>query len=248
MIPPIVEPQPLDPEVLISVVIPTIDGREDWLAKCVRAYEAYTPNVEIIVVKNEPSCGHAWVEGFRRSSGKYVHFTADDITPREGWYIDAINACDLGYVPVADVRAPNLNQAWCMCPLGDMGHVRNVLVPFLSREQLVGYGGWLLPVHYGSDDWVSYRAVQLGLRLEPARSYQLIHHVADEGRNYRRRHGDVKALRDAMEAAGYVPPVYEQLEKNLRDSTTGLDSVRINQLDKYVRVQLREQRELPQES
>lgn len=246
MIPPDVQPQPYDPDILISIVIPTIDGREEWLDRCVKAYQAVTPMSEVIVVKNEPTCGHAWVEGYRRSRGKYVHFTADDITPFYGWYTDAINACNLGKVPVCDVKAPNGNDAWCMAPLGDMGHVRNVLVPFLSRDQLA-YGGWLLPIHYGSDDWVSYRAVQLGMPLVVAPSYKVTHHVADEGRNYLRRHGDVKKLRDAMEAAGYVPPVYEQLEKNLRESTTGLDSVRINQLDKYVRVQLREQRGLPQE-
>lgn len=232
---------------MISVVIPTITGREEWLARCVTAYTETTPAVEIIVVKDEPTCGHAWIEGYRRSSGMYVHFTADDITPRHSWYHDAMQACSRGFVPVCDVRSDNGNQAWCMAPLGDMGHVRNVLVPFLSREQLAK-GGWLLPVHYGSDDWVTYRAVQLGLSLVECRDYKLTHHVASEGRDYTRRHGDVKALRDAMEAAGYVPPVYDQLEKNLRESTTGLDNVRINQLDKVVRDNLRRQRGLSAES
>lgn len=237
----------MDPNVFLTVVIPTITGREDWAERCVQAYKATTPGAEIIVVKDEPSCGHAWIEGYRRSSGRYVHFTADDITPWDGWYHECIAATSRMQVPVADVRAPNGNQAWCMAPLGDMGHVRNVLVPFLSRE-LLNYGGWLLPIHYGSDDWVSYRAIQLGLKLAICPGYVLTHHVADEGRNYLRRHADVKMLRDYMAAAGYVPPVYEQLEKNLRESTTGLDNVRINQLDRQVREQVRAQRGLPSEA
>jgi hypothetical protein len=236
-----VQPAERDQNVLISIVIPTIDGREEWLARCVKAYKDTTPMCQIIVVRNEPTCGHAWLEGYRQSTGQYVHFTADDITPFPGWYMDAINACTMGQVPLANVKASNGNDAWCFSPLGDMGHVRNVLVPFLSREQL-GYGGWLLPVHYGSDDWVTYRAVQLGMTLRECSGYKVTHHVAGEGRNYLRRHGDVKKLCEAMEEAGYLPPVYRQLEENLRYSTTGLDSVRINQLDKVVRAQLRSQR------
>ena len=244
---PEVTPQKRDQNVLISVVIPTITGREEWAERCEAAYRETTPHVEIIVVKDEPSCGHAWIEGYRRSTGQYVHFTADDITPRYNWYHDALAAASAGKVPLADVRGPNGSQAWCMAPLGDMGHVRNVLVPFLSRAQLA-YGDWLLPIHYGSDDWISYRAVQLGLPLVECPSYILTHWVADEGRDYTRRHGDVKALCDAMERAGYVPPVYDQLEKNLRTSKTGLDNVRINQLDKDVQKKLRAERGLPAES
>lgn len=225
---------------MISVVIPTITGRESWLRRSVQAYHQTTPNVEIIVIANEPSCGHAWIEGCKRSTGRYVHFTADDITPKESWWGQAVGSCDRGAVPLANVRTPGGAPAWCNSPLGDMGLVRNVLVPFLSREQLA-LGGWLLPIHYGSDDWVSYRAVQLGLPLDECPAYVLTHHVAAEGRTYMRRHGDVKTLAEAMRAAGYLPPVYEQLEKNLRVSETGLDNVRISDLDGHARRQMRMQ-------
>lgn len=227
---------------MISVVIPTITGREEWVAKCEAAYRATSPpDTEYIVVKDEPSCGHAWQKGYEQSRGEYVHFTADDITPHEDWWREAVAAASSGRVPIAWVEAPNGTRQYCDSPLGDMGMFPNVLVPFLSREMLE-QGGWLLPVHYGSDDWVTYLAANRGIPLWPCPGYRMTHHVASEGRNYKRRHGDVLKLCEAMAAEGYVPPVYQQLEANLRYSETGLDAVRIGQLDRMVRNQLREQR------
>jgi hypothetical protein len=236
MSPPDVTPQPHNPNVLLSVVIPTITGREDWLERCLAAYKELSPaNTEFIVVKDKPTCGHAWVEGYRRSSGTYVHFTADDIEPLPLWWREPMAVLSAGRIPAATVMDSKLRPAVCDSPVGELardgtGRVPNVLVPFLSRD-LLAKGGWLLPVHYGSDDWVAYRASQLGYRVERVRTYQLVHHVANHGRNYLRRYGDVQALVDAMDAAGYVPPVYRQLEINLRSSTTGLDSVSLKRLN-----------------
>ena len=224
---------------MITVVIPTIEGREDWLEKCLLAYKATSPpDTEYIIVKNEPSCGHAWQKGWEQSTGDYIHFTADDLQPLEGWYKKPVKWLEADFIPAANVLTPNMSKAVCDAPLGDMGHWPNVLVPFLSRE-ILEQGDWILPIHYGSDDWVSYQAVKKGYGLERCLNYQLIHHVANHGRNYLRRWQDVKTLADKMTAAGYLPPVYKQLEINLRDSATGLDNVRINQLDRDVREQLR---------
>lgn len=230
---------PFDPPVRLSVVIPTITGREDWLRKCLEAYRATSPaDTEFLVVKDQPSCGHAWQVGDAKARGDFVHFTADDITPHANWWQEPMRVCEQGGVPAANVLAPTGERLLCDSPLGDMGHVRNVLVPFLSREQL-NVGGWLLPIHYGSDDWVSYRAVHLGLSVVPCSTYVLTHYVASEGRNYLRRHADVATLVEHMREAGYVPPVYEQLERNLQTSATGLDGVTLKQLDRWQRDRLR---------
>lgn len=227
---------------MISVVIPTITGRENWVEGCVKAYQYHSPNdTQIIVVKDEPSCGHAWVKGNKEAKGDYVHFTADDLEPTQNWYQEAIHYLDQGIIPAAMVVNSKWMPAICDSPLGDWGHQPNVLVPMLTKEMLED-PEWLLPIHYGSDDWVSYYAIYCGKRVVRAHNYVLIHHVAGEGRNYMRRHGDVKKLVRAMEFKGYVPPVYAQLEINLRTSPTGLDNVRINQLELSVREQLRAQR------
>lgn len=227
----------------ISVVIPTITGREAWLAACIEEYERTAPGAEIIVVKDEPSCGIAWEKGYEQSTRPYVHFTADDLLPRDRWWVEATQFAHAGIVPAANVRDVYDRPAHCNSPLGDMGLHPNVLVPFLSREMLER-GGWMTTVHYGSDDWITYRAVQLGYEVRRGITYCFTHCVAGEGRNYLRRYGDVKRLADDMLAAGYLPPVYAQLEVNLRASPTGLDSVKIDDLDSQVRKQLRAQQGL----
>ena len=227
---------------MISVIIPTISGRETYLNSCIEEYEKTAPGVELIVVKDEPSCGHAWIKGAEQARGLYLHFTADDITPKQNWWSDAVKAADMGGVPMANVFDRYGRPLSCDSPLGDMGLVKNVLVPFLSRR-LYEDGGWLLPIHYGSDDWVSYIATKRGVPLHFAPSYSFTHWVADEGRDYTRRHADVFKLVEAMAEAGYVPPVYSALEERLRTSATGLDNVRIADLDARVRKQLRQQSE-----
>ena len=225
---------------MLSVIIPTITGRESYLEQCVQAYNHTAPGVEVIVIKDESSCGHAWIKGAEQAKGLYLHFTADDITPNQNWWPDAVYAANQGGVPIANVYDRNQRPLMCDSPLGDMGLVKNVLVPFLSRR-LYEDGGWLLPIHYGSDDWVSYIATKRGVPLHYAPSYSFTHWVADEGRDYTRRHGDILNLVEAMAEQGYVPPVYSALEERLRTSVTGLDNVRIRDLDKMVQKQLRQQ-------
>lgn len=221
----------------LSIIIPTITGREEWLEKCIEGYRLTAPYAEFIVIKDEPSCGHAWLKGYGQSSGWYVHFTADDLTPANTqWVLAGISKLDAGIVPAANVID---GKAWtsrgesvklvCDSPLGDMGGWPNVLVPLLTREMLE-LGNWLMPIHYGSDDWVTYRAVKLGYKVEKSMEYRFAHHVAPQGRDYTRRPGDVALLAQAMEEAGYLPPVYRQLVVNLEGSITGLDSVRLSDL------------------
>lgn len=227
---------------MISVIIPTITGREDWLEWCTTWYRQRSPaGTEIIVVKDQPSCGHAWVVGAEKASGDYLHFTADDLEPQEDWWAEAIGMLDSGRIPAATVLNREGELSICDSPLGDLGLYPNVLVPLLSRE-LLDQDEWLLPIHYGSDDWVSYVAATRKMHVIRCGSYRLKHHVANHGRNYLRRHADVLTLITKMELRGYLPPVYERLELNLRTSKTGLDSVRINELDAIVRHQLRKQR------
>jgi hypothetical protein len=70
---------------VISVVIPTIAGREHWLGNCIHAYERCSGDIEIITVTDRETCGEAWAEGGKRAQGDFIHFTADDIEPHDGW-------------------------------------------------------------------------------------------------------------------------------------------------------------------
>lgn len=226
---------------LLSIVIPTITGREHWLHKCLESYARTSPDAEFIVIKDAPTCGHAWIEGWEKSTREYVQFTADDIEPAFYYWFDrAVEFISEGIVPACNVVNAAGDKMLCDSPLGDLGSWPNVLVPLLHRDWLKS-GGWLLPIHYGSDDWVTYWAVTHGYDVRRCQDYKMQHNVASEGRNYLRRHGDIKMLADAMRESGYLPPVYEQLEINLRTSATGLDNVSIHQLNERVQNQLKEQ-------
>lgn len=214
----------------ISIIVPTITGREEWLEKCLQSYADTAPKSQVIVIKDEASCGAAWRLGADQADRRYLHFTADDITPNDNWFSQPMGFLDDNIIPAAYVYSPNGDPAMCDSPLGALGTVPNILVPFLTRE-LVDRGGWFVDFHYGTDDWITYKARDRGYEVKRCPLYAFTHHVAPQGRDYTRRHGDVLALVQAMAQVGYVPPIYEQLEINLRTSKTGLASVSLAEMN-----------------
>lgn len=207
----------------ISVVVPTIAGREEWAKSCISEYQRTAPGCEVVKVVDEPSCGHAWIKGFERSTKKYVHFTADDILPYEGWWQAGTQALDEGIIPAAYVVDKRGLPAMCDAPLGSLGYWPNVLVPIITRD-LLELGNWLQPFHYGTDDWITYRSVKLGYEVRRIPEYKFAHHVASQGRDYTRRYADVVLLNMAMQRAGYLPPVYHTLQQKL---ARGSDAMRL---------------------
>jgi hypothetical protein len=69
-------------------------------------------------------------------------------------------------------------------------------------------GGWFLPIHYGSDTWVTYWAAKNQYLIKWCYTYKMIHHLAPEGRVRYREDSDIPELIRAMNAAGYVPPLW----------------------------------------
>lgn len=199
---------------MISIVIPTIKGRKDSLKRCLTAYEATTPGrFELIVIRDEPACGIAWAKGVERATGDFLHFTADDLVPHEGWAEAAIGCVGRRVMPAATVLNPD---GPIDCPVylePRYRNVPNVLVPFFSRE-LWDLGNWVVPIHYGSDDWVTYLARRRGLEVELLPDYRFTHEVAAAGRLWQNRGLDVPQLCSFMENDGFVPPVYGQVGSN----------------------------------
>ncbi len=204
---------------MISVVIPTIRGRERWLKRCMDAYKATTPDLELIVIRNLDACGKAWIKGAERASGDYLHFTADDLEPQPGWWRDAVKLADQGGIPGANVlTATDDTGEWREDSTmfagaflrGDYREARNVLVPFISRA-LFDEGEWLLPIHYGSDDWVTFLADVRDIPIPFTETYKFWHHAAPEGRLWDSRQFDIPILCDAMAEHGVVPLPYQRM-------------------------------------
>jgi hypothetical protein len=170
---------------MISVIIPTITGREQWYARCLAAYYATSPaDTEYVTVLDRPTCGVAWNEGAARGRGGYLHFSADDLEPHPGWWEAAIGCVEAGGVPSARI----LNADGSLQSCGEWGEELPdgtatfiARVPFCSRDQwdLIGP---IIETHYYTDNHFTYRGLCAGIPTVIVRAYLFTHHFASEGR------------------------------------------------------------------
>lgn len=164
----------------VSIIIPTITGREESHARCVASYKATKPAgiiLQLITVPDRPDCGTAWNDGAAVATGEYLHITADDIEAHPGWLEAALTALEHGYVP-----SPVLDLPWGGTD-GDIGPdgepARMTPLPFLRREDWPGSPA----IHYWSDVAVSERLHAAGHDIRWCHAYRFTHHrVQDQAR------------------------------------------------------------------
>jgi hypothetical protein len=109
-------------EVTLSIVMPTIPGREDELARSVEAYERLTPvPIEWIVERGHTVCGTAWNAGALKATGDILHIGSDDLEPEtDAWFPAALSAIEQDLVPVGWVREDELGvfgRDFCRVPI-----------------------------------------------------------------------------------------------------------------------------------
>lgn len=164
----------------ISVIVPTVDGRESFLEGCVKryteqAYGAY--DLELLIERNHYACGAAWQAGADKATGDYLHFTDDDIEPHHGWSQPAIEAIERGFIPAPQVWGPHgepqSHPQWGV-PCTDWQDVYMTSLPFVSRAQYERIAP-LFTSHYCSDDWFSYRAALAGWPTKVRVGYTFTH-------------------------------------------------------------------------
>jgi len=165
---------------LISVVIPTVAGREDHYQRCVEAYLSRTRSCrpEIVTELDHPSCGLAWQAGAERASGDIIHLTCDDIEPLDGWDIAAMEAVERHVLPGPLVRqAGSLEpQSWGH-ELPDWSPVKMSTLAFMTRD-LWEQVQPLFTAHYYTDDFISERAKHAGWDIQVVHGYSFLHHWA----------------------------------------------------------------------
>lgn len=169
---------------MISIVIPTIQGREHHLERCIDAYERFTDEYELIIVPNERCCGLAWEKGGAQAEGDYIHLSADDLEPHEGWSEPAILCVEQDKLPCPRILRPDGSLESC----GEWGtempegtETTIARVPFLSRE-MWDDGGWIFRGHYYTDNAIYERGRQIGYPTVVCRDYLFTHYYASEGR------------------------------------------------------------------
>lgn len=193
---------------MITVVIPTIDGREEDYRRCVDAYTARSRHpLQIVTVTNRPTCGVAWNDGAAQATGEYLHFTADDLEPLEGWDVAAVEAVESGVYPAARIDRPDGTTQWYgseRVPAVDGARVRAGWVPFMTAGMWQRIGP-SLDIHYGTDDWLSWRAAGEGIPNIYTAGFAFVDHHAMPGRGAgmterQRRRLDALALEEAQRA------------------------------------------------
>lgn len=170
----------------VLIVIPTVDGREDYLEACENAYQKTVSFSErsFYIAKNRPTCGEAWNAGakFARELGvDYVHMTADDMIPHPGWYECAVETVEAGYIPSALVKYPDggiqSHGVWATRYV-DWTIVPQTLVPFCRPSQWIPIPN----IHYFSDNAASSAFKHQGLEIAARVNYCFTHHMAEPGR------------------------------------------------------------------
>ena len=141
---------------MISIVIPTVPGREECYQKAVEAYHKNTVyDFEIITVFDKPNVGTAWNEGSETATGKFIHLSNDDIEPRVGWDIAAVDAARKGLLVHPAVHYPLEGRTDLRYPnVQDWDIVQMSTIPFLPMEAWKKIGK-TIPTHYYSDDWIA---------------------------------------------------------------------------------------------
>lgn len=90
----------------LSIVMPTIAGREDELERTIAVYQRYTSvEIEWVIETGHDTCGAAWNAGVPKTTGEILHMGADDIEPESaGWFTAALECLERGFVPLGWVR------------------------------------------------------------------------------------------------------------------------------------------------
>lgn len=204
----------------IDVIIPTIQGREASLERCISSYRR-TSSVElnVIVVNDSRTCGWGWQQGLAAARAPYILLACDDQEAVSlKWADKCIETVTVGKLPCPRVwrsdgsvqsNGGDMKQMHHLNPRPqkDGSHVDYTTIPFMSAKQADEIG--MLDVHYASDVWVSYRGRQLGYPTVLRHGFDVMHHGELVGRGA----GMSQVARDEMDCK----TVFSELERVGRD-------------------------------
>jgi glycosyltransferase involved in cell wall biosynthesis len=169
---------------LVTVVVPTIDGREHWLEKARASVDATVPKYEWLEYRNLPTCGVGWNYGITAAKGDYILLFADDLEAHPGCLEAAISAVKSGVIPCARILNPDgsLQSCGTFAEEADDGTPSVVArIPFLTRNMAEAMFP-LMENHYMGDHWITWKGKQFGWPTLVVRDMVFTHHFAQEGR------------------------------------------------------------------
>jgi glycosyltransferase involved in cell wall biosynthesis len=185
----------------VSVVVPTISGREVSLARTLASYEETLRDVdhEIIIIKDQPTWPAACNRGYEKSSGDVIHWTADDLEAMEGWHVRVLKflaAKDELPAPRVYNFLPPPEGEWANSEDGgDRAIPEFTRIPIMRRDQAERIGLWPEDLIYYADLWVTDKGRALGIETRMCHGYDFVHHWSGIGRVDSRENMDVSGER-----------------------------------------------------
>jgi hypothetical protein len=175
----------------ITVVMPVLTARAEIAKQVMAAYARTTPGLNLRIVHDPPTAGAGWQQGADHAPiGDYIHLTADDLEPLEGWWIPLKEAVDAGCCPAPIVLNPDRTIQSCGANgwelntrmLEDWAEVEWTTVPFMSADQWGRVQPIPAELHYCTDTWVSARLAKHGVRTVARPASHFLHHNHPAGR------------------------------------------------------------------
>lgn len=171
---------------MLSVIIPTIKGREASLKRCFGSYKATLKDSgvphEFVIVHDMKNWPAACNSGAKIAKGDMLHFTADDLEALPGWHKEALWTVVLGELPAPRVMNHSADGVFDNAGDGPDGALTQFTrIPLMTREQYDAIGPWP-EIDYCSDVWLSERGRRLGYPTRMVYSYAFVHHWEQHGR------------------------------------------------------------------
>jgi GT2 family glycosyltransferase len=178
--------------VSISVVVPTIKGRETLCERTVASFRATVPadELQLIIVRERQTIGRAWNDGIDAAEGEYVMLAADDVLMHPDWWVAAQEAADAGCWPAPNIELLNgaalatgsMGGGWILTGCADWAPVVSSQFPFFRRYVWREVGP-ALPIHYFADDYLAARARNAGMSVAYRSGYRITHLEGTTGRD-----------------------------------------------------------------
>jgi hypothetical protein len=168
----------------ITIVIPTISERAEWLGKCMAGYHKTTGSIRVqtIIIRDRDTCAQAWNEGIAQAEAPFIHLTADDIVPHYGWW-EAAEGCE-GFIPAPLILNGDGTLQSCggaeLTPEGEVTEIARI--PWGTKDLFEQIGPFPEDMHYYTDNWFSWAARKVGFQSRICQKYLFTHHLAPQRR------------------------------------------------------------------
>jgi len=170
---------------VISIICPTIAGREHWLERCEQSYlDTTSGDYEFVVLRNYPNCNTAWNVGIQTVEGDVIHLTADDIEAHPGWQEAGLAALAEEFLPCPRILNPDGTLQSCgddvlETPDGTPSQVARI--PLFKRDWVEHFHPFP-EMQYMGDYWLTAKCDEAGIPTLVIRDYLFTHGYAMEGR------------------------------------------------------------------